>query len=371
MAIKVERVPGPGEEDFKDQESQEGQEGQEGQENQDGGEGQEGQDGGEDQENQDGGEGQEGQDGGEGQDSEIGEEHVLNFLKNKYGKDVSSIDEIISEPQDIPEDVQAFLKYREETGRGYEDYLKLNRDISSVGDDQVLREYYMSQEPDLDPEDIDVLMQDYSYDEDIDEESDISKKKIKKKRDVAKARKFFESQKEQYYKPIESVSSDSETQEIVSKYNDIVKQAEDTAKTNRQKNERFEKATSEFFSKFEGFKFKIGEGREEVYSPADKEALMEKSKPSNFVSKFVDENGFLKDAEGFHRAMAIAMDPDKFARHFYEKGMTAATESFDESGKNINGKMNRSPEQIRKDGIKAQRVDNGRDGDRLVIKKRK
>ena len=34
----------------------------------------------------------------------------------------------------------------------------------------------------------------------------------------------------------------------------------------------------------------------------------------NFVNKFLDDKGLLKDAEGYHKALAMAMNPEKFAQ---------------------------------------------------------
>ena len=34
--------------------------------------------------------------------------------------------------EDLPEDVQAYFKYKKETGRGIEDYVKLHQDFDSM-----------------------------------------------------------------------------------------------------------------------------------------------------------------------------------------------------------------------------------------------
>ena len=35
-------------------------------------------------------------------------------------------------PQELPEDVSAFLEYKKKTGRGFEDYVKLNRNFKDM-----------------------------------------------------------------------------------------------------------------------------------------------------------------------------------------------------------------------------------------------
>ena len=65
--------------------------------------------------------------------------------------------------------------------------------------DSLLREYLTVTEGEgLDPEDIDSLMEDYSFDEDVDDEATIKKIKLAKKRTITKAKKFFNEQKELY-----------------------------------------------------------------------------------------------------------------------------------------------------------------------------
>ena len=96
------------------------------------------------------------------------------------------------EAEELPEDVAAYFKYKKETGRGIEDYVKLQRDFDSMNPDSLLREYLSATEGEgLDAEDIDSLMEDYSYDEELDDEAVIKKTKLAKKKTIAKAKKIF------------------------------------------------------------------------------------------------------------------------------------------------------------------------------------
>jgi len=56
----------------------------------------------------------------------IEEGDVLSFIKERYKKEVSSIDDLLvapQQPEQLPEDVSAFLKYKKETGRGIGDFM--------------------------------------------------------------------------------------------------------------------------------------------------------------------------------------------------------------------------------------------------------
>ena len=106
----------------------------------------------------------------------FGEEDVLSFIKDRYNKEITSVEDLFQqreEAEELPEDVAAYLKYKKETGRGFEDFSKLNRDIDNIDPDKLLKDYLTATEEGLDAEDIEALMEEYSYDEDFDAESSI------------------------------------------------------------------------------------------------------------------------------------------------------------------------------------------------------
>ena len=89
---------------------------------------------------------------------ELNEDEVLSYIGKRYGKEINSIDELVSERKEsepLPEDVAAYLKYKKETGRGFNDFAKLQKDYSDLSPDALLKEYYSITEEGLDSEDID------------------------------------------------------------------------------------------------------------------------------------------------------------------------------------------------------------------------
>ena len=141
----------------------------------------------------------------------IKDEDVLSYIKNRYNKDISSVDDLFAEreqSESLPEDVSKYLDYKKNTGRGFEDFVKINKNYDDLNEDQVLSEYYSLTESDLDNEDIRYLMDEkFSYDEEIDDENEIKKKNIAKKRELSKAKKYLNDVKEQYKIPLESSGS--------------------------------------------------------------------------------------------------------------------------------------------------------------------
>ena len=62
--------------------------------------------------------------------SELSDEDVLSFIKDRYNKDIESVDDLFAEKEaseELPEDVSAYLKYKNETGRGIEDFYNLQK----------------------------------------------------------------------------------------------------------------------------------------------------------------------------------------------------------------------------------------------------
>jgi hypothetical protein len=79
--------------------------------------------------------------------------------------------------------------------------------------------------------------------------------------------------------------------------------------------------------------------------------------PMNLINKFMDEKtGMIKDAPGYHRALAVAMNPEKFAKFFYEQGKADASESEIKGIKNINMTERKAPEASSKSEVKVKAV---------------
>ena len=300
---------------------------------------------------------------------ELNEEQVLSYIGKRYNKQINSLDELTAERQEaeaLPEDVAAYMKYKKETGRGFEDFLNLKKDFDSMDPESLLKNYLSATQEGLDADDIDSLMDDYRYDEDIDDDSHIKRVKITTKKAVAEAKKFFNNQKEQYKVPLESsipLVSDEE-KEIYESYKQYTKQAQTIEEENERKRSWFNQKSDEVFNgEFKGFDFNVNDKRI-TFNPGDAAELKRnQSTPANFINKFLDEQGLIKDAAGYHRSLAVAMNPERFAKFFYEQGQSDATEGTMKGIKNIQMSTNRAPEITKStDGmqVKAVNPDSGR-----------
>lgn len=302
------------------------------------------------------------------QEPELKEEDVLSYLGKRYNKEISSFDELMAqrqENQELPEDVEAFLKYKKETGRGIQDYLKLQEDFDSMNPDSLLKQYFMATEVGLDEDDIDAMMDEFTYDEDLDDDSHIKKAKIAKKKAIAKAKDYFNSEKEKYKQPVESMGSQfpTEEREEFEAYKQYIQKSKSLQEEQERQSSWFQKKTDELFGQeFKGFEFNIDD-KKLVFSPGDAVELKKlQSSPLNFINKYLDESGMISDAAGYHRSLAIAMNPEKFAKFFYEQGQSDATDDYNKKIKNVNMSERRAPEVISKGGMQIREVnpDQGR-----------
>ena len=300
---------------------------------------------------------------------ELSEDDVLSYIGKRYGKEINSLVELNAsreESEKLPEDVAAYFKYKKETGRGIEDYVKLQRDFSAMNPDSLLREYLTVTEGEgLDAEDIDSLMEDYSWDEELDDESVIKKTKLAKKKTIAKAKKFFNEQKELYKQPLESrpaVDSQSNNEEL-QEYRQYLESVKTQQQESEAKRDWFLKETDKVFTEdFKGFDFVLDD-KTVTFSPGDVQTIKKSQEtPMNFINKYLDDKGLVSDAAGYHRALSIALNPDKFAKFFYEQGKSEATEDVIRKTKNINMSERRAPEVTNKGGFQVKSVnpDSGR-----------
>ena len=251
---------------------------------------------------------------------------------------------------DLPENIEKLVSFMKETGGTINDYVRLNADYSNIDNDTLLKEYYKKTKPYLDSEDVSLLLEDFSYDEDIDEERDIRKKKLAFKEEVAKAKNFLEQTKSKYYDEIKLRPGVTQEQkkatDFFNRYNEEQSKAE-------QQHESFKNQTKKLFSQdFKGFDFNLGE-KKFRYGVKDPSKVAEtQSNISNIVGKFLNSDGSVKDPAGYHKAMYAAANVDTIANHFYEQGKADAVKQVIDSSKNPSQTLRQSPQTGFKDGIK-------------------
>tara|TARA_B110000211_G_scaffold218444_1_gene263260 strand:- start:526 stop:1632 length:1107 start_codon:yes stop_codon:yes gene_type:complete len=311
--------------------------------------------------------------------SELNDADVLSYIKNRYDKDIESVDQLFETKEsneELPEDVSAYFKYKKETGRSIQDFVKLQQNYDEMDSDKLLSQYYSQTEEGLDSEDIKDLMEDkFGYDEDLDDEADIKKIERTKKRELVKAKKFLNEQKDKYNIPLESSGAGLSGEELenFNSYKSYVEESTTAKEAQKKRYDYFLDKTDEVFNdEFKGFEFSVGE-KSFTFKPGDKDELKSKqSDVNNFVNKFMDkDSGLMNDAKGYHKAMSVAMNLDKFAEFFFNQGMTDAINNVSKKSKNINMDVRSTPQNFSKDGLKIRAVGDSSSGKGLKIRSAK
>ena len=269
----------------------------------------------------------------------------------------------------LPENIEKLVSFMEETGGTIEDYTRLNADYSSINETVLLKEYYKKNKPYLDESDVELLLEDFSYDEELDEDIDIRKKKLAFKEEVAKAKGFLEETKVKYYDEIKLRSNvNPDTQKATDFFNRYNKQQE----VAKQQHQQFQESTKQLFNdNFEGFDIKVGD-KNYKYNIQNRDKVAEnQSNINNLVGKFLDSDGNVSDTKGYHKAMYAADNVDKIASHFYEQGKADAVKDVMNKSKNLSDTKARSQQgDVFVNGFKVKAI-SGTDSSKLRIKTKK
>ena len=271
--------------------------------------------------------------------------------------------------KELPENIEKLVTFMEDTGGTIEDYTRLNADYSNIDEKTLLKEYYKKNKPYLDNSDVELLLEDFDYDEDLEEDRDIRKKKLAFKEEVAKAKGFLEETKVKYYDEIKLRSNvNPDTQKATDFFNRYNKQQE----TAKQQHSQFQESTKQLFNDdFEGFDIKVGD-KNYKYNIQNRDKVAEnQSNINNLVGKFLDSDGNVNDTKGYHKAMYAADNVDKIASHFYEQGKADAVKDVVNSSRNLSDTKARSTQgDVFVNGFKVKAI-SGTDSSRLRIKTKK
>ena len=295
----------------------------------------------------------------EAQETPVLEEITEDSTEEEVAEVEEKVEEAIAEAEStgkpLPENIQKLVDFMEETGGDLNDYVKLNQDYSKLDDQNLLYEYYKQTKPHLNNEEINFLMEDsFSYDEEVDEEKDIRRKKLALKEQVANARAHLDGQKSKYYEDIKAGSKlTSEQQKAVDFFNRYNKESEATQKTVKKNSEIFTQKTNQVFNdKFKGFEYNVGDKKYRFNVNNAEEIKNTQSDISNFTKKFLDKNSALTDAKGYHKSLFTAMNADAVAKHFYEQGKADAMKDSVAKAKNVNMNPRQSHGKIEAGGLK-------------------
>jgi hypothetical protein len=285
---------------------------------------------------------------------------------------VAELNEIVAEAktsgEPLPENIEKLIAFMKETGGTIDDYSRLNVDYSNIKSETLIKEYYRKSRPHLDDDEIQFLMEEkFSYDEEIDDDRDIKKKRLEFKEEAEKAKRFLEDVKTKYYDEIKLRPSVSREQQEANEFFNRYKQDE---KRSEQLHGKFKEDTKKLFTNdFKGFDFNLGEKTLRYNIPNTNAVIDKQSDISNLVKKFLNDKGEVVDVQGYHKAMYVADNSETIMKQIYEQGKADAVKEIMAKSNNVGTTPRTSaPESLFVNGIKIKAI-NGMDSNKLRIKK--
>ena len=267
----------------------------------------------------------------------------------------------------LPENIEKLVSFMEETGGTVEDYVRLNADYTNVDNNTLVREYYKQTRPHLDHDDVSLLLEDFGYDEELDDEKEIRKKKIAFKEEVGKAKSFLEDLKGKYYDEIKLRPGVTQEQQ---KAVDFFNRYNEEQNTVKQLHDDFVNRTNNFLTDdFKGFDFTVGDKRFRYGIKNPKQVANVQSDITNFIGTFLDKENKISDLSGYHKALYAARNADTLAQHFYEQGKADAVKEVMAKSKNISTEPRQTAQgEVFVNGLKVKAI-SGVDSSKLKVKK--
>tara|TARA_B100001093_G_scaffold409854_1_gene398976 strand:- start:203 stop:1393 length:1191 start_codon:yes stop_codon:yes gene_type:complete len=279
------------------------------------------------------------------------------------------VEQPAQEQRVLPENIEKLVSFMEETGGTVEDYVRLNADYTNVDSNTLIREYYKQTKPHLDSEDVSLLLEDFDYDDDIDEPKDIRKKKIAFKEEVAKAKKFLEGLKSKYYDEIKLRPGVTQDQQ---KATDFFNRYNEEQEAVQLKHKDFISRTKNLLNNdFEGFDFKVSDKKFRYSIKNPTQVAENQSDITNFIKTFLNDKNEITDTKGYHKALYAARNADTIAQHFYEQGKADAVKDVMAKSKNISNEPRQTASgDVFVNGFKVKAI-SGLDSSKLKIKTKK
>jgi len=279
------------------------------------------------------------------------------------------VEQTIQEQRVLPDNIEKLVSFMEETGGTVEDYVRLNADYTNVDNKSLISEYYKQTKPHLDSEDVSLLLEDFDYDEDLDEPKDIRKKKIAFKEEAARAKKFLEGLKSKYYDEIKLRPGVTQDQK---KATDFFNRYNEEQEANKARRDVFKQRTNQLLNnEFKGFEFNVSDKKFRYGLKNPSQVAEQQSDISNFIKTFLNEKGEVQDAQGYHKAIYAARNADTIAQHFYEQGKADAIKNVMAKSKNISNEPRQTASgDVYVGGLKVKAI-TGLDSSKLKIKTKK
>ena len=253
---------------------------------------------------------------------------VINFLSEKLGREINSLDDIAQPQQAAPLDerIDAIARFVQETGRAPQDwfaYQQLNP--TEMDDVTAVRVDMASQYPNLSNEELGLLVQSkYKLDPEINTEEEVRLSQIQLKVDAANARQSIEKIRDGYAAPLEQQQAQLEPESFV--------------------NDEWVSNMSREVDALTGIEFDLGGGKAFTFGIDDqyREQLKNKNaRLEEFFDPYVRQDGSWDyDMLSSHRTVIDRID--EIVSSVYKQGLSDGQKGVVENVANVQSK---APEQ--------------------------
>lgn len=260
---------------------------------------------------------------------EVPDEFILQVLSEKLGREVKDFEDIKPKEVELNPQIKAIADWAEKTGRPVEDWVKYNKDYSTIPDIDKAREILELKYPTLTKQEIDFELGKYSiFDDDLDEDKTLKSLELKKL--VADNESLLENNRLKLGDPVEGYSKlTPEIQEQL-EYAKSVKEGYEKAILDQQV---YEQSIQKSIEEFDTYDINLTDELSIRYSltPEDKKELPE----------FLTSMPHWYNEDGSTNHAAITRDTftiknfDKIVKMAFEQGEASGLEKATKTANNI------------------------------------
>lgn len=262
---------------------------------------------------------------------EISEELHLKYLSEKLGREVTGFDELTkteSNPLDTDPYLKELAEWRDKTGRPIEDWIKFQKDYTTVSDADIAREFLQIEFPELTQDEIELEVSQKFLSSEDDFDNEIAIKNLELKKYASKGRKELNKLVSDLGNPNPANLTPEHQQDLA-----IAKEYKELKAQSVVDNKAYSETIANSAAELKTIKLNLAENVSLDYRLPDNH--------SGEIVKMVQEAPHWKNEDGSwnHQAIvkdaAIVQNMDKMLQLAYEQGKSSGADTVVRETKNI------------------------------------
>jgi len=262
---------------------------------------------------------------------EISEELHLKYLSEKLGREVTGFDELIkteSNPLDSDPYLKELAEWRDKTGRPIEDWIKFQKDYTTVSDADIAREFLQIEFPELTQDEIELEVSQKFLSSEDDFDNEIAIKNLELKKYASRGRKELNKLVSDLGNPNPANLTPEHQQDLA-----IAKEYKELKAQSVVDNKAYNETIANSAAELKTIKLNLAENVSLDYRLPDNY--------SGEIVKMIQEAPHWKNEDGSwnHQAIvkdaAIVQNMDKMLQLAYEQGRSSGADTVVRETKNI------------------------------------